>query len=171
LGSATSLVNGSANTVSWYTGNSGPGSARGSSTVRVDTSQTVQFGAQANEQAIRQQLQSIAVYAAVTLPPSGTNSAAAVAALSDRTAANLTPQLGQQTIQDIQTDFAAAQTAMKDATARQTQTKTALQNLVDQTEGISQDEVASQLLALQNSLQASYQATSMLAQLSLTKFL
>jgi flagellar hook-associated protein 3 FlgL len=139
--------------------------------VRIDTSQTVQFGAQANEQAIRQQLQSIAVYAAVTLPPSGTNSAAAVAALSDRTAANLTPQLGQQTIQDIQTDFAAAQTAMKDATARQTQTKTALQNLVDQTEGISQDEVASKLLALQNSLQASYQVTSMLAQLSLTKFL
>jgi hypothetical protein len=31
--------------------------------------------------------------------------------------------------------------------------------------------VASQLLALQNSLQASYQVTSMLSQLSLTKFL
>ncbi len=171
LGSATSLVNGSANTVAWYTGNSGPGSARASSTVRVDSSQLVQFGAQANEQAIRQQLQSIAVYAAVTLPPAGANSPAAVAALSERTAADLTPQLGQQTIQDIQTDFAAAQNAMKDATARQTQTKSALQNLVDQTEGISQDEVASQLLALQNSLQASYQTTSMLAQLSLTKFL
>jgi flagellar hook-associated protein 3 FlgL len=171
LGSSTSLVNGSANTVSWYTGNSGPGAARGSSTVRIDSSQVVQFGAQANEQAIRQQLQSIAVYAAVTLPPSGTNSPAAVAALSERTAANLTPQVGQQTIQDIQTDFAAAQSAMKDATARQTQTKTALQNLVDQTEGISQDEVASQLLSLQNSLQASYQTTSMLAQLTLTKFL
>ena len=60
---------------------------------------------------------------------------------------------------------------MKDATARQTQTKTALQDLVDQTEGIDQSEVASQLLSLQNSLQASYQATAMLAQLSLTKFL
>jgi len=171
LGSATSLVNGSANTVAWYTGNSGPGPARATSTVRVDASQVVQFGAQANEQAIRQQLQSIAVYAAVTLPPSGTNSPAAVAALSERTAANLTPQLGQQQISDIQTDFAAAQTAMKDATARQTQTKSALQNLVDQTEGISQDQVASEILALQNSLQASYQTTSMLAQLSLTKFL
>jgi flagellar hook-associated protein 3 FlgL len=171
LGSATSLVNGSANTVAWYTGNSGPGSARASSTVRVDSSQTVQFGAQANEQAIRQQLQSIAVYAAVTLPASGTNSSAAVAALSERTAANLTPQIGQQTIQDIQTDFAAAQSAMQDATARQTQTQTALQNLVDQTEGISQDQVASEILALQNSLQASYQTTSMLSQLSLTKFL
>jgi flagellar hook-associated protein 3 FlgL len=171
LGSATSLVNGSANTVAWYTGNSGPGSARSSSTVRVDSSQVVQFGAQANEQAIRQQLQSIAVYAAVTLPPAGTNSAAAVAALSERTAANLTPQAGQQTISDIQTDFAAAQNAMKDAQARQTQTKSALQSLVDQTEGITQADVASQILALQNSLQASYQTTSMLAQLSLTKFL
>ena len=171
LGSATSLVNGSANTVAWYTGNSGPGPARGTSTVRVDSSQLVQFGAQANEQAIRQQLQSIAVYAAVTFPPSGVNSPAAVGALSERTAANLTPQTGQQTIMDIQTDFAAAQNAMKDAQARQTQTKSALQNLVDQTEGISQDQVASQILALQNSLTASYQTTAMLAQLSLTKFL
>ena len=171
LGSATSLVNGSANTVAWYTGNSGPGSPRATSTVRVDSSQVVQFGAQANEQAIRQQLQSIAVYAAVTLPPAGANSAAAVGALSERTAANLTPQAGQQTASDIQTDFAAAQNAMKDAQARQTQTKSALQSLVDQTEGITQADVASQILALQNSLQASYQTTSMLAQLSLTKFL
>jgi flagellar hook-associated protein 3 FlgL len=171
LGSATSLVNGSANTVAWYTGNSGPGSARSTSTVRVDSSQVVQFGAQANEQAIRQQLQSIAVYAAVTMPPAGANSPAAVAALSERIAANLTPQAGQQTISDIQTDFAAAQNAMKDAQARQTQTKSALQSLVDQTEGITQADVASQLLALQNSLQASYQTTAMLAQLSLTKFL
>ena len=60
---------------------------------------------------------------------------------------------------------------MKDAQARQTQTKSALQSLVDQTEGITQADVASQILALQNSLQASYQTTSMLAQLSLTKFL
>jgi flagellar hook-associated protein 3 FlgL len=171
LGSATSLVNGSANTVAWYTGNSGPGSPRATSTVRVDSSQVVQFGAQANEQAIRQQLQSIAVYAAVTLPPAGANSAAAVGALSERTAANLTPQAGQQTVSDIQTDFAAAQNAMKDAQARQTQTKSALQSLVDQTEGITQADVASQILALQNSLQASYQTTAMLAQLSLTKFL
>ena len=56
-------------------------------------------------------------------------------------------------------------------TARQTQTQTALQNMVDQTEGIDQNQVASEILALQNSLQASYQTTAMLSQLSLTKFL
>jgi flagellar hook-associated protein 3 FlgL len=171
LGSATSLVNGSANTVAWYTGNSGPGSARSTSTVRIDQSQTVQFGAQANEQAIRQSLQSIAVYAAVSASPTGTNSAAQIGALSDRTASNLTPQAGQQTFSDIQTDFADAQSTMKDAQARQTQSKTALQNMIDNTENINQAEVASQVLALQNALQASYQTTSMLSQLSLTKYL
>ncbi len=171
LGSATSLVNGSANTVAWYTGNSGPGSARSTSTVRVDSSQTVQFGAQANEQAIRQALQNISVYAAVTVSPTGTNSAGVASALSERVAANLTPQANQQTIQDMQTDFATAQNTMKDVQARQTQTQTALQNMVSDTEGISQDQVASEILALQNSLQASYQTTAMLSQLSLVKFL
>ena len=132
----------------------------------------MQFGAQANEQAIRQACRSIAVYAAVTVSPTGDQFAgAAVAALSQRVATNLTPQPGQQTIQDIQTEFATAQNAMQDAQARQTQTQTALQNLIDQTEGISQDQVASEILALQNSLQASYQTTSMLSQLSLVKFL
>jgi flagellar hook-associated protein 3 FlgL len=171
LSSATSLTNGSANTVAWYTGNSGPGSARSTSTVQIDGSQSVQFGAQANEQAIRQQLQQISVYAAVTASPTGTNSAAEIAALSSRVAANLTPQTGQQTIQDIQTDFANAQTTMQDATARQTQAQTALQSMISNTEGISQDQVASQILQLQNNLQASYQTTAMLSQLSLTKFL
>jgi hypothetical protein len=169
--SATTLVNGSAKTVAWYTGNSGPGPARSTATVRVDSSQTVQFGAQANEQAIRQAVQQIAVYAAVTNPPAGTNSSAAVAALSQRIGTNLTPQPGQQTIPDIQTDFATAQTTMKDVQARQSQAKTALQSLISDTEGISQDQVASQILALQTSLQASYQTTSMLSQLSLVKFL
>jgi flagellar hook-associated protein 3 FlgL len=171
LGSATSLVNGSANTVAWYTGNSGPGPARATSTVRVDTSQVVQFGAQANEQAIRQAVQAVATYAAVTLSPTGTNSTAAAAALSNRIAANLTPQAGQQKISDIQTDLATAQNVMKDATARQAQAKTALQSLVSDTEGIDQNQVASEILQLQTDLQASYQTTSMLSQLSLVKFL
>ena len=171
LGSATSLVNGSASTVQWYTGNSGPGSARASSTVRIDSSQVVQFGARANEQAIRQALQSVATYAAVSVSPSGTNSPAEISALSQRVAANLTPQPGQQTISDIQTDFATAQTTMKDAQARQTQTQTALQNLISDTEGIDQNQVASQILQLQTNLQASYQTTAMLSQLSLVKFL
>ena len=169
-GSATSLVSGASNTVAWYTGNSGPGSARASSTARIDTSETVDFGAQANEQAIRTQLQNIAVFAAFKASP-GTHSAAQISALSQSIAANLTPHAGQQSIAEIQTDFANAQTEVQAATARQTQTQAMMQNMIDQTENVSTDQVASELLAVQNSLQASYQATSMLSQLSLVRYL
>jgi flagellar hook-associated protein 3 FlgL len=167
---ATSLVNGSADTVAWYTGNSSP-NPRASSTARIDSSITVQYGAQANEQAIRSQLEGVAVFAAVTTSPTGANSGAQVAALSERTVTNLTPQPGQQTISDIQTDFASAQTIAKEASARQSQTQNILQNIVDQTETVSTQQVASEILALQNTLSASYQATSILAGLTLTKFL
>jgi flagellar hook-associated protein 3 FlgL len=171
LSSATSLVNGSANTVSWYTGNSGPGSALSSATAQIDTGITIQYGAQANESAIRSQLQSLAVYSAFTTPATGTNSAAQIAALGQSIATNLTPQLGQQTIEEIQSQFAAAQTVMTDTSARQAQSQTMLQNMVTNTETVSTQTVASEILALQTDLQASYQTTSMLSQLTLTKYL
>jgi hypothetical protein len=76
-----------------------------------------------------------------------------------------------QRVTDIQGDLANVQLVMKDAAGRQTAAKSMLENVVDQAESISPNEVAAQLLALQTSLQASYQTTAMLAQLSLTRFL
>jgi hypothetical protein len=169
--SATTLVNGSANTVKWYTGNDGPGSARSTAVARVDDSVTVQYGAQADEDAIRSQLQAIAVFGTFSTSPAGQYSGAQVAALSLRTTQALTPQPGQQKIEDIQTDIAMAQNTMNDAATRQTQAKAQLQTIIDQAESASPDQVASEILALQNALQASYQTTANLAQLSLVKFL
>jgi hypothetical protein len=131
----------------------------------------VQYGARANETAIRWQLQTLAVFAAVTTLTANPNAAAQVQALSLRVTQNLLPQPRQQTIQDIQSDFAAAQLTMKDTTARQKQTQGMLQGIVDQAESVSRDQVASQILALQTALQASYQTTAMLSQLTLTKYL
>jgi hypothetical protein len=169
---ATNLIGGtSANTVSWYTGEVGTDSPRGTAVARVDQSVTVQYGARANEQALRYQLQNIAVYSAVTTNANNPNSKAQVNALQQRISANLAPQNGQQSIQDMQAEFAGAQTAIKAATDRQTQLKGMAQTMLDQIEGINQDEVATKILALQTSLQASYQTTSMLYQTSLTKFL
>jgi len=169
---AGSLVGGTAtNTVSWYTGENTPGSARGTAVTRVDQAVTVQYGARANEQALRYQLQNIAVYAAVTTNANNPNSKAQVNALQQRIAANLAPQTGQQSIQDMQAEFAGAQTAIKSATDRQTQLKGMAQTMLDSIEGINQDEVATKILALQTNLQASYQTTSMLYQTTLTKYL
>ncbi|MDF0498083.1 flagellar protein [Bradyrhizobium yuanmingense] len=169
--SATTLVNGSANTVKWYLGNDGPGSARSTAMARVDDAVTVQYGAQANEDAIRRQLQAIAVFGTFSTSPTGQYSGGQVSALSLRTTQALTQQPGQQRIEDIQTDIAMAQNTMKDASTRQTQAKAQLQTIIDQAESASPDQVASEILALQNALQASYQVTSNLAQLSLVKFL
>ena len=169
---ATNLIGGtSANTVSWYTGEVGTDTARGTAIARVDQSVTVQYGARANEQALRYQLQNIAVYAAVTTNASNPNSKAQVNALQQRISANLAPQSGQQSIQDMQAEFAGAQFAIKASSDRQTQLKGMAQTMLDQIEGINQDEVATKILALQTSLQASYQTTSILFQTTLTKFL
>jgi hypothetical protein len=169
--SATTLVNGSANTVKWYLGNDGPGSPRSTAMARVDDAVTVQYGAQANEDAIRRQLQAIAVFGTFSTSPTGQYSGGQVSALSLRVTQALTQQPGQQRIEDIQTDIAMAQNTMKDASTRQTQAKAQLQTIIDQAESASPDQVASEILALQNALQASYQVTSNLAQLSLVKFL
>jgi hypothetical protein len=169
---ASNLIGGTAaNTVSWYTGEIGVGSARGTAVARVDQAVTVQYGARANEQALRYQLQNIAVYAAVTTNANNPNSKAQVNALQQRISANLAPQTGQQSIQDMQAEIAGAQAAIKAATDRQTQLKGMAQTMLDSIEGINQDEVATKILALQTNLQASYQTTSMLYQTTLTKYL
>jgi flagellin-like hook-associated protein FlgL len=171
FGSATTLVNGSASTVKWYTGNDGPGSPRSTATARVDDSITVEYGAQANEEAIRMVLQAVAVLSTFTTSPTGVNSGGQIAALSSRVTQQLLQQPGQQRIEDIQANLAMAQNTMKDASTRQTQAKAQLQTIVDQAESASPEQVASEILSLQNALQASYQTTSMLSQLSLVKFL
>ncbi len=132
----------------------------------------MQYGIRANEQAIRTQLQNLAVFAAVTTSPTNPTARCRYRRSAERITQNLEPGgRGQQTVQDIQADLANAQATMQDAGARQTQSQSMLQNLVDQAETVSPDQVASEILALQTALQASYQTTSMLSQLTLTKYL
>jgi flagellin-like hook-associated protein FlgL len=169
---ATGLIAGTAaNTVSWYTGETGTDPARGTAVARVDQSITVQYGARADEQAFVHQLQNIAAYAVVTTNASNPNASDQVAALGQRITQNLAPQTGQQSIEDIQAEFAGAQTAIKSTTDRQTQLKAMAQTMLDSIEGVSTDEVATKILALQTSLQASYQTTAMLYQTTLSKYL
>jgi flagellar hook-associated protein 3 FlgL len=170
IAKATGLVNGSANTVAWYTGHNSP-SPRASANALIDSGISVQYGIQANEQALRQQVEGVAVFAALTEPATLPNSTAQASALSQRIATNLTSQPGQQTISDIQTDLANAQVQIQAATSRQTQTQNVLQNLIGDTETASTQEVASEILAIQTALSASFQTTSILSKLTLTNFL
>jgi flagellar hook-associated protein 3 FlgL len=91
--------------------------------------------------------------------------------LAERAHNGLTGQAGTQRVEAIAIGLAGAQTALKSAGERQQQTRSALQALLDQIEGVSNEEVASQILALQTRLQASLQTTAILYQTSLVNYL
>ncbi|ABD87049.1 hypothetical protein [Rhodopseudomonas palustris] len=174
--STTQVAGTAADTVIWYVGESDVSAsqtdtARGTAVARIDDAITVRYGARANEQALRTQLQNVAVFAAVTTNITDVNANGKIAALNQRIAQNLAVIPGTQTIQDIQADFAGAQSSIKATTDRQTQSKVISQTLLDSIEGINNDEVATKILALQTALQASYQTTSDLYKMSLVKFL
>jgi flagellar hook-associated protein 3 FlgL len=174
FGGATALVAGTkANTVFWYNGepDSSTDPARGTAVARIDQGITVQYGARADEQALKTQLQNVAVFAAVTTKTTDVNASGKIASLNQRIGQNLAVIPGTQTIQDIQADFAGAQASIKSTADRQTQSKAISQTLLDSIEGINNDEVATKILALQTALQASYQTTSDLYKMSLVKFL
>src|SRR5437773_2700882 len=169
---ATTQVPGTAaNTLSWYTGETGTDPARGTAVARVDDGITVQYGARANEQALTAQLQTIAAMAAMTTTTGDPNASAQIGALYQRVATKLLTQTGQQSVQDIAADFAGAQAAMKSATDRQTQTRNTAETMLQSIEGVTDAEVTAKLLAVQNSLNASYQTTAMLYQTTLLKYI
>jgi flagellar hook-associated protein 3 FlgL len=169
---ATAQVAGTAaNTVSWYTGQNGPQPARSTAVARIDPTIMVSYGLRANEQAVRTIVQSAAVLAATSYSAGNPNAPASYYALNQRANVALAVPPGVQSIQNIQEDLASAQAAMSDATGRHRQTQLTLTNMLQQIEGVSNDQVAAQILALQTSLSASLSTTARLAQTSLLSYL
>jgi hypothetical protein len=160
----------SANSVIWYTGETGSDPARSTATARIDPSLTVSYGARANEDGIRTLVQNVATLAAITISPSNPSGVALSSALDRRLAVNLGAP-GTQTITDIETDLANAQTSMQAAKARHQQTTSTLNDFLQQIDGVSNEDVGAQLLTLQTRMQASMQITSMLFQTSLVNYL
>ena len=68
-------------------------------------------------------------------------------------------------------ELAVAQGTIESASTRHTNYKAQLENLLSDVETVSKEDVAMEILALQTRLQASYQVTSMVSQLSLVNFI
>ncbi len=169
---STSLVNGTAaNTVSWYTGAAGSGSVRSSQTARIDPTTTVSYGTQANEQGIRQIVQSIATLAATTYSASDPNAAASYTALNQRVYQALGTPPGVQNITDIEASLANAQTTMSTTQSQHQQTSNTLTDMLQSITGVDQNQVGAEILSLQTSLSASLTVTARMAQLNLLTYL
>ncbi len=161
----------SADTVSWYTGEDGAGSARSTATARIDPSTTVSYGTRANEQGIRWIVQNIAALAATSYSSSDPNASASYAALNQRVYAALGVPAGVQNISDIESSLASAQTAMASTQSQHQQTANMLTNLQQSIEGVDTTEVGAQILSLQTSLSASLSTTARLSQINLLNYL
>lgn len=159
------------NTVIWYQGDDAPGDPRATSTVQIDQGQSAKTGARANEQAFQIGLAQLAIFATETFPASDPNSKAGYEALAERVSNRIGYADDEQTPSEIVVELGSAQTALSQAKERHSTTKNYLQTTLDGVENVTTEEVAVQILALQTRLQASYQTTSMLSQLSLTNYL
>jgi len=168
---ATGMVAGTtANTVIWYTGETGSDPARSTATARIDQSLSVSYGARANEEAIRNLVQNVATLAAVTISPTNPNGVALSGELDNRIAVNI-GNTSIQTISDIETDLASAQTSLQAAKGRHQQANATLSDFLQQIDGVSNEDVGAKLLTLQTRMQASLQITSMLYQTSLVNYI
>jgi flagellar hook-associated protein 3 FlgL len=169
---ATALQNGtSANTVSWYTGENGSTPARQTALALIGPSTSIAYGMRANEQALSTLVANVAVFAATTNSPSDVNAAASYAGLTQRVVTNMSAQQGVQQVSNIEADLANAQVAANDAKSANSQTQNTLSGMLQNIEGVSQDQVGAELLALQTTLQASLSTTARMAEISLVNYL
>ena len=169
---ATGLIAGTAaNTVQWYLGDNGTDNPRTTALARADTSLTVAYGARANEQALRTSVQSMAIFTAVSFNPTDPNGQGQYAALKDRLNTALVGSANTQKVSDLAGELAGAQTSLNNAKDRHDQANTTLQNLLQSVEGATPEQVGTQILAMQTSLQATLQTTALLLKTSLINYL
>ncbi|WP_237152540.1 hypothetical protein [Oryzibacter oryziterrae] len=191
LATATDLRDAtSADTVQWYLGYNGkidngtvgdadndPTTADYSTLPRndigatVDSGVTVNYGVRANEQGLRLMVQSLSVMATAKFDSTVPTDEDRYAALTERARDALAFDNGNQSPSDIHAEVAVAGKVAEDSAKRLEANKSAMQELLDGVEGIDKEEVAAQILTLQNRMQASYQTTSILNSLSLLNFM
>ncbi|MCC2113766.1 MAG: flagellar biosynthesis protein FlgL [Hyphomicrobiales bacterium] len=158
-------------TVIWYVGEDGATADRETALARIDDNVTVKYGARANETALRWAFQHMAAFAVEEFSSSDPNAEARYEALAERIRPALDDPSGVKSPSSVGTDLAFVQQALEAAEERNKASDVMIADMINEIEGIDQEEVAMRLLSLQTRLQASYQVTSILSQLTLTNYL
>ncbi len=158
-------------TVSWYVGEKAADDPRKTAAAEVDQGVTVGYGARADETGTRRVVQTLAVFSAMSFSAADADGQARYAALANRVGATLGATDTTQNLQSISVDLASTAGAIKSADDRHSATRQVAETAIGSVEDASKEEVAAKILALQTQLQASYQVTANLSQLSLVNFL
>lgn len=159
-------------TVMWYKGGDSA-NPRSSIQARVDDSQTVNYGAQANESGTLTLVRSLAVLASQTFSTSDPNVEGRFDAIAARNVQNLSVSHNstQGSIAMVSIELNNAKVQVGDIKSRHSDYGAQMQGLLGGIEKSDDNEVAVQIAALQTRLQATYQTTSLISKLSLVNYL
>lgn len=159
-------------TVIWYKGEDAA-NARATVGAKVDDTATVNYGAQANESGTLNLMRSLAVLAIQSFTNADPTSPARFDAIATRNSTRLAESHNseQGSIEMLSVELGNAKASAGNVSTRHDTYKVQLENMLSELESIPEEEVAMQILALQTRLQASYQATSTIAQMSLVNYL
>ena len=170
--SATALVDATqSDTVFWYRGDSSTDSARDSAVVRIDRSISLSFGARADEEAFRKIVQNLSVLAAESFSATNPSDQARYSELRNRVSSELAFNPPSQSVLQVISEFGQKQGVLGDVQERQTATRNTTSEILGEIENADSFEVSAQILQLQSRLEASFEVSSRLSQLSLLQFL
>lgn len=163
-------ASGSRPTALWYGGEDAGGDARGTQVVALERGVSVGIGARAIEAPIRRVLAGLGAQAAETADPNDPNALVRSKALAER-AAGLLAQSGGQGVGNIVADFAMAEASLGRARERQEQRTAFLEGAISEIEHPSMEELSASILAMKTRLEASYEVTARIGQMSLANYL
>lgn len=149
------------------------GNPRQTVTSQIDDSTRVAYGVEANESGLLRLVRSLASLSVETYPDSDASSKERYDAMARRQQLELSESHNSErgSVEIMTMELAIARKSLQNSTSRHTDYKAQLDNLLSDVETVSKEDVAMEILALQTRLQASYQVTSMVSQLSLANFI
>ena len=170
---ATALVAATpADTVLWYQGEDGA-DPRGTVTAKIEDNTSVKYGVQANENGIVTLVRTLAAMAVETYPSADATSSGRFDGMAERQQERLSEAHNNEagSVEVIAVELSLAKTRTGNISERLIAGDAQLNTMLEELEGISKEAVAMEMLALQTRLEASYQATSLVAQLSLVNYM
>lgn len=159
-------------TVYWYKGEDAT-NARTTAKAKVDDTASVSYGAQANESGTLGLMRSLAVLAIQSFTNTDATSEGRFDAVASRNFSRLSESHNNEvgSIEMLGVELGNARANVDSIASRQQGYKSQLEGLLEGIESVPKEDVAMEMLALQTRLQASYQATSLVASLSLVNYL
>lgn len=159
-------------TLTWYSGSSAT-DPRSTVQSKVDEASTVNYGVQANENGPTQLVRTLAVLAIQVFDVNDSAAPAKYDAVAKRNADRLSEQHNNEegSIELLSIELGTVKDKVSTISDRNGAYAEQLGGMLDHLESVSDEQVAMELLALRTRLQATYQATSIITQLSLVNYI